>query len=208
MRSLKILKGRAQKISMKIIVSFTVIGIILLISIVAWSSEEESSPLIFKEEKLWENGQIGVVLNKVERTDVLPSGIIERSTNIQFGGISDAQFGQIPELTEGYDFVIVYLNIADIKNVHVVSLGGRGEEKSILYDIEDNKCNLLCWNVQGIKFSDPHDITKPIEFTEDAKCILVFKIPKHEKPKVLTFVYYFKETWEGSRMKGEIDIKV
>ena len=41
------------------------------------------------------------------------------------------------------------------------------------------------------------------------KSLLVFEIPKKEKPAKLTFLYYFKKTWEEeSKKKGQIDIEI
>lgn len=182
----------------KTIASFIAIGIILSGYMVSLSAEEKSSSLILKEEKLWENDQIGVILSKVDKIDVFSPDNIERTDCIRWG--------QIPTRTEGHDFAIVYLTIARVKNVHVVGLGGNGEEKSILSDAEGHEYKLLYWNVKGMKYL--HDWTGPYELPEKTTCLLVFEIPKNEKPAELTFVYYFKETWEGSSKRGQIDIKI
>jgi len=90
----------------------------------------------------------------------------------------------------------------------MVSLGGRGQEQSSLYDAKGHSYKLSTWHVKGVKILDPHDFTSPKEFIEGAKGYLIFEIPKHEKPAKLTFVYYFKESWEDkSTKRGQIDIK-
>ncbi len=81
------------------------------------------------------------------------------------------------------------------------------QEKSILYDAKGHKYELSQWRIKGVKFSDPHDITSPMEFIEGSKGYLIFEIPKAEKPIKLELIYYFKESLDDKpNNKGQIDI--
>lgn len=146
----------------------------------------------------WSDGGIWIILNEVEKTDVIPPDIED---------FISTSGEEVPTLIEGQDYVFVNLTIASIENVHVVGPLGYGDERSTLYDAEDHRYTLAQGKVRGIIFTDPHDITAPTEVAEGATVILIFKVPQHEKPTKLTFVYSFKETWEEkSEKRGQIDI--
>ena len=144
---------------------------------------------------VWSDGRIEMTLDEVERANVLPLDI--------------SPPGNVPTPAEGHDYVCVYLTIARIENVHVVNPLGHGDQKSTLRDAESHRYEVAFGQVRGIEFLDPHDITGPSEVVEGATGILVFEIPKHQKPANLTFVYSFQETWEEiSPKRGQIDISL
>jgi hypothetical protein len=146
----------------------------------------------------WSDGRIRIILNEVEKADVIPPDIED---------LISTSGEEVPTLGEGQDYVCVNLTIASIEDVHVVNSLGYGDERSTLYDAEGHGYALAYGTVRGIIFTDPHDITSPSEVAEGATAILIFKVPKHEKPTKLTFVYSFKETWEEkSEKRGQIDI--
>ena len=142
------------------------------------------------------DGRVTIILDKVERADVLPPDIVEALSA-----------GKSPTPIEGCDFVCVYLTIARIENVHMVNPLGYGDERPALLDAEGHQYKLEDGQVRGIKYLDPHDIRSPCEAVEGATGFLVFEVPKHERPAKLSFVYSFKETWEEeSAKRGQIDI--
>jgi len=179
----------------KTIACFLSIVVIALIVTFTGYAENKTTSSTQNIDKLWEDDSIGIVLDTLERTD---------DYTIELKGFGD----RISLPKEGHDFVVIYLTITRIEQVHMVSLGGRGQEQSTLYDAKGHSYKLSTWHVKGLNILDLHDITSPKEFIEGAKGYLIFEIPKHEKPAKLTFVYYFKESWEDkSTKRGQIDIK-
>jgi len=161
---------------------------------------EEIPSSTLQEGKLWENIRIGIIVNKVEKAVVLPPEITEEL------GLS---LKEMPKPAKGNNLVYIQLTIVKIKDVHVIGLGGRGDEKSFLTDTEGHKYRLNYWNVKGLNLLDLSDIASPHEFIEGSRCILLFEMPRRKEPTNLTFVYYFKEAWEDLLSKKEqIDIKI
>lgn len=150
-----------------------------------------------QEDKVYEDGRIGVILDKIERADDYPSE----------WKVAGARY--LPP-KEGHDYVVVYFTLEIIKNIHVVSFGGRGDELSILYDAKGKKYKLATWNSKGWKHIDPDKGFKsPIELVQGAKGIMIFVFPKQEQPSELSFLYYFKETWEDKHKRaGKIKITI
>ena len=177
-----------KKLLVSVLLCFFIFSLVLL-------CQEES-----KDKKIWGDDQIGITLDKLQKANVLSPEVIEM---FRF------QPGDVPTPSEGYDFVSMFITISRIENVHVVSLGGRGEESAILSDTKGNKYDMSFWNVKGIEYLDPSSFSSPSEFIEGAIALLVFEIPKKEKPAKLTFLYYFKKTWEEeSKKTGQIDINL
>jgi hypothetical protein len=87
----------------------------------------------------------------------------------------------------------------------MATLGYEGE-KCTLYSAESHVYAVAAWAAVGIICTDPQNITAPAEFAEGAMAILIFKVPKNETPTKLTFVYSFKETWQETEKRGQIDI--
>ena len=148
-----------------------------------------------QEDKVYEDGRIGVILEKIERS-------VEYPSEWRVAG------NRYLPPKEGHDYIIVHFTIEIIKNIHVVGFGGRGDEMSILYDAKGKKYKLATWNSKGWKYIDPDKGFKsPIELVQGAKGIMIFVFPKQEQPSELSFLYYFKETWEDKhRRAGKIKI--
>lgn len=151
---------------------------------------------------VWFDGRIGITLDKVKRANVLPPDIVEERSS------SSPRKSRTP--TEGHDYVCVYLTIARIENVHLVNPVGFGEEKSILLDAESHKYELVDCLVEPVILIDPeHFATSDFEVEQGATGIIVFEVPKHEKPVELRLVYSFKATWEEkTEKKGQINISL
>lgn len=149
-----------------------------------------------KDQIHWQDARIEIRIDKIDRADLYPADL--RAPGYKY---------RPPEA--GKNFVVVYMTITHIRNIHVVGLGGRGDTKSSLRDTEGDEYASYSWNVKGFKYLDPHDIRSPSELIQGATIVLLFEIPTNKKPATLTFVYYFKETWEQqSKGMGKIDIKI
>ena len=171
-----------------------------IIKLASYSGVEEIPSSTLQEGKLWEDIRIGIIVNKVEKAVVLSPEITEEL------GLF---LKEMPKPAKGNDLVCIQLTIVKITNVHVISLGGRDDEKSFLTDDEGHKYRLNFCGVKGVEFLDPSDIRSPSEFIEGSRCILLFEMPKRKEPANLTFLYYFKEAWEDAlSKKGQIDIKI
>lgn len=145
------------------------------------------------------DGQVTIVLDKIERTEAMPADIVEEKE------VHLPRY-KIPTPAEGCDFVCVYLTIARIENVHVVDPLGYEDEGAHLLDAQNHEYSKIISSVQII-FLDIHDPEGGIEALEGSTGYLVFEVPKHEKPSKLRFVYSFKETLEEETAKrGQIDL--
>lgn len=174
--------------NVKIIAPFTLIGIILSVSIVLWSAGEKS--LIPKEEKIWEDERIGITLDKLERTDSYPS---ELKTPGQ----------EYSSAKEGYDFVFIHLTIAHIEGVHL----GLVSKETTLVDAESREYKAA--NAKfPIQLKDLTDISAGYKIVEGSSGFVVFEIPEHAEPVDLKFVYPYSELGEEKTMHGQIDIKI
>jgi len=148
-----------------------------------------------QEDKVYEDGRIGIILDKVERSDDYPSE----------WKVAGNQY--LPP-KKGQDYIVVYFTIAIIKNIHVVNFGGRGDEMSSLYDAKGQRYKLAHWSSKGWEYVYPDKgFESPIELVQGAKGILIFVFPEKVQPTGLSFVYYFKVTWEDkTKRAGKIDI--
>ncbi len=153
-----------------------------------------------EKEKSWEDEKIKITLDKIEIADDYPADI--RKIVLR----SDKK---LPKPKRGYKYAFFLITMNEVKNVHVVSLGGRSQKDSILSCTAGNSYKLSMWTARGIRFSDPTNISSPSELVEGAKILLVFTIPKEEKPDKLSFVYYFKnQLKDGAMKKGKIEIQL
>ena len=140
------------------------------------------------------DSQVTIVLDRLERTDTVPSDIAEELDNI-------------PTPVAGSEFVCIYFTIARIENIHMVDPLGYEEEGAVLFDAQGHEYKPKWAKVTGIRLVDPSDLTGPCEVVEGATGFVVFEAPKAEKPSKLEFVYSFKVTWEEeSAKRGQIDL--
>ena len=145
------------------------------------------------------NHATAITLEKIEIADDYPADI--RKTI----GPKD----KLLKPKRGYKYAFFLITMSKIKNIHVVSLGGRNQNSSILNCTAGESYKLSMWQAKGIRLSDLTDIRSPSEFVEGAKILLVFTILKDEKPDKLNFVYYFKNQLKDSSMKkGKIEMKL
>lgn len=153
-------------------------------------------------DRIWEDDNFGITLDKVERTDVYP-------VELKGPGYNEAKFPSdgISKPKEGWDFVVIYFTISHIENTHIVGFGSLNQEHSILYDANGHKYEVSEWKVRGMQFSDLSDIRSPRECIEGAKGYLIFKMPQTEKPDNLSFVYYSKDNLDDeSANKNQLEI--
>ncbi|GAJ09961.1 unnamed protein product, partial [marine sediment metagenome] len=144
-----------------------------IIKLASYSGVEEIPSSTLQEGKLWEDIRIGIIVNKVEQAVVLSPEITEELSLF---------LKEMPKPAKGNNLVYIQLTIVKIKDVHVISLGGRDDEKSFLTDTEGHKHSLNFCVVKGVEFLDPSDIRSPSEFIEGSRCILLFEMPKRKEP--------------------------
>jgi len=146
------------------------------------------------------DGRVTIILDKVQRGDVLPPDIVE---SLSTGRPSY----EAPPPDAGCDFVCIYLTISRIEGVLMVDPLGYGEEGSVLLDAQGGEYEPATFSVQGIEFKDLTHLTGDYEVVEGATAFLVFEVPVQEEPSELALVYSFQETWEDeSAKRGQIDI--
>jgi hypothetical protein len=150
-----------------------------------------------QRDRVYKDDNIGIKLDLIEKTD-------NSSSELKLTGYP------VPKLKEGYNYVVVYFTVEIINNIHVVSFGGRGDEKSIMYDDRGEIHKLKAWNSNGWKYIDPDKgLASPSELTQGSKGIMVFEFLENENPKELAFVYYFKDSWDDEHnQKGKINILI
>lgn len=156
---------------------------------------------------IWSDGRLGIRIDKVTRTDNLPSDIAKDQTIV---AVWDplATPKPLPTPRYGNEFVSVYLTFVQIEYIHIVSpFVGYAQEESSLYDTKNREYETVLRQFNGIRFLDPHDITSPCELVEGATGYLVFEMPKNEKASKLRLPYSYKESWEQtSPSRGVIEI--
>ena len=80
---------------------------------------------------------------------------------------------------------------------------------SILHSANGEEYKLATWNSKGWKYQDPSNIRSPSELVRGAKGIMLFVFPTQEQFTQLSFLYYFKETWEDKHKRaGKINIMI
>lgn len=158
-----------------------------------WQAPQESEQT--QDDVIYEDGHIGIKIDNIEKTNDYPSEL--KVANQQY----------YPP-REGHKYLLVYLTIEFIKDIHVVGFGGSNDTK--LSDTYANEYNLFAWNATGLKFSGPDKkLNSPKEYDVGAKVVLIFEIPESNHPAALSFVYYFKEKWyDGHSHKGQINLEI
>lgn len=181
--------------NIKIKALLTVIGMILSISMISLSAEEQQSSLISKEKNLWEDERIAITLDKLERTDSYPSEF--KTPGYRY-----------PLPKESYDFIVICFTVTHIKDIHLGMPERSAKTKPTLIDAHGNVYELDNVQFTGIEYKD--GLTgSDYEIIQGAKGIFLFKTPKNEEPKIFKFVYTYWESWEKKVIKyGQIDIKI
>ena len=180
-----------------------VITFVLLLAVVAGCGGPSASPEPppSPEQTEASDGQVTIVLDKVERVDSIPPDIVEE--------LSSAGYPQYEArvATEGCDFICIRLTIAYIEDVHVIDALGYRNEESTLHGAEGHRYEVVCGVISPVMLRDPKHPVTGAEYMEGAKGILVFEVPRDEGPAKFTFIYSFKETWEEeSAKRGQIDV--
>ena len=138
----------------------SLIAIVIVASVAMFAEGVEKKTI--ESKKLWEDDQIGITLDTVERTEVLAPEIAG---------------GRSPRPKQGYDYLIINLTVKCIKNVHNVNLLGYKKEESILTDIEGRKYKMVDGRWQA--FIEPTKITnfteKYIKYIEGTSVMSTFK---------------------------------
>ena len=162
-----------------------------------------------QEDIIYEDERIIIIMDSIERTNDFPD--IRKPDAVYLVDELQRYFSPLqrnPSPEDGYDYFIVHFTIDKIRDIHVVGFGGRDDEKSILHCDKGMRHNLIAWHAQGVEYLNPKDISSPFKLVEGAKGIMIYEIPNQEYPTELSFVYYFKETWDDEySQKGEVNIK-
>ncbi|UCE39042.1 MAG: hypothetical protein JSW00_07420 [Thermoplasmata archaeon] len=152
-------------------------------------SQEES-----KEKKIWEDGRIGITLDKTEWG--YPSEPIERLRD--------------HKLKEGYDFFSIYLTIVQIKDKNLVIDLPHTEHKlpqSIhLVDEQGSAYRVLCYEFTRETTSLAEAMSPKLK--QGTKGSIFFQLPEGISPTQLKFIYpYHGEPPKPKKKKlGQIDI--
>jgi PKD repeat protein len=138
--------------------------------------------------------RITITLYKVVKGDTLPHDVAQAFSGHEFGA-----------LTEGYDYVCVYLIVSSTESVDVVKLFGHGEEMASLHNIEGDEYECLATTCYG-NLLDPHNINSGMRLLGGTG---LFEFPEDEKPVKLELIYSFKEDLADKKenaKRGQIDI--
>jgi hypothetical protein len=169
------------------------LGLILVLfsaSFTAIMAQPTSTP----ELGAWSDDRIGININQLIVSEVIPEDV-------------QALFSDIPDLTEGYDYVVVNLTVESINGIHLMGFGYE-DEKCVLCTDDDGSYSVMAFNIRGFKFNDPHDITS-YEIDENATIIMIFEVPKIENLEIMEVIYSYKTTLEEtSESRGQISINL
>ena len=150
-------------------------------------SQEES-----KEKKVWEDERIGITLDKFEKTDSYPSEF--KSPGYRY-----------PPPKKGYDFIVIHITVAIIKDVHLGMPQPSSPTKPNLVDAQGKIYKLANLQYKGIEYRE--GLKSDYEIIQGAKGIFLFEFSKKAKPALFKFAYPYWESWEEKVIKyGQIDI--
>jgi hypothetical protein len=158
---------------------FTVVGLAL----------DATSSSSGEPNKLWGDNKLSVRIDKVERLDTVPDKL--KSPGYRY---------HPPK--KGNNFVLIRFATPHIRNTNFIGLGGRDDDKSVLYDSKGVQFKFHSWFLsKGLKSFKP-----PI-WGEKALGFFMFEGPKDQRPAKLIFKYYFKDDLKNkSKGMGEIEI--
>lgn len=160
---------------------------------------DEPTPTPEPEQIQVSDDSVTIILDKIVRGGTMPDDIIEA---LSIGRPYDQ-----PTPAAGCDFFCIYLTITRIDNIHMIDAFGYGDEETALFSAAAQKYKRIAANLQGITFTDPHDITSSYEVAEDATAFWVFEVPKDETPLRFEFIYTYKiDIEEETENRGQIDI--
>lgn len=152
------------------------------------------SPTPTPTPKVWSDGMVSIVVDKVEKTTVVPPEIL-RSYPLGQNKPKNAP-------SEGNEFVCIYLTITQIKDIHVLNASGGG-----LFDNSGRTVG------DSITYSFPaqiNDIIHPeLNELREGTAIIVYEVPEHQELASLRIVYAYKRTWEEPAFsEGQLDINL
>jgi hypothetical protein len=150
----------------------------------------KSVTALFRELFMSGDGQVGMIVDRIERVGFMP----------------DEFDGGLPPKT-GYDYVCVYLVFSYLGSIYLEPWDQKTQE-IILQDAENHiyKAKDMMW--KGVEFWDPSHLTGSAYLAEGTKNIILFELPKQQKPLALKFVYFYKGgRGERTVNKGQIDIR-
>jgi len=157
----------------------------------------------------WSDGRIGIILDEVQRLDAMPPEFGDSPFPIASYDPSDenrcfVELGGGPPPREGYDYVALYLTVAQIK----VEYTGYflGANPSILIDAEGEEYQEKAFRLRGVNFRDLTHLTRSYELIEGTTMVLIFELPEQAKPKTLSFIYPFEE--KSIMDSGKLDITI
>jgi hypothetical protein len=101
-----------------------------------------------------------------------------------------------PPAEQGKEYVVFYLTVTEIKDVHITDMLGSAKNRPTLFVESGKEYPAYTGRVTGVKFSDPTDIRSPSELEEGAQCVYVFLAPEGIQPIRLELTYSFKQDIE------------
>jgi len=125
------------------------------------------------------DGRIGVVVDKVERSDKYPA---------------ELAWDRYPAREEGYDCCTIYLTITRVAVGHVFLFASDMALSILLVDTIGQTFSLKCGSFIA-NLRDVHDIRQS-EFVEGSTAILLFEIPLQSIPSILQLPYFFGASWD------------
>jgi hypothetical protein len=140
------------------------------------------------EEKVWEDGRIGITLGKLERANKMPDNI-------------PSYLKAQPQ--QGNDYAIVILTVSRLKGVYLTSAD------SLLIDTEGHEYKKTLKAYTGRKPRDKSVVNSGLHFVKGATFTFFYELPIKAKPSNLKLNYsYLKSLEESAEKKGQIEIKI
>lgn len=172
---------------------FRVIAVTLSISVFSLSAVGEQSSLIPTEKKLWKDQHIALTLDQLKISGSYPS-------EFTMPGY------RYPPPKEGYQFVVIFITLTDIKDVHLGMPEPSAPTNPTLEDAQGKGYELTNVQYTGVDFKA--GLTgSDSEIVPGAKGVFLFETPKNAQLKVFRFVYPYWKSWEAKAIKyGQIEV--
>jgi hypothetical protein len=140
------------------------------------------------QEKIWEDGRVGITLDKIDRTNEMPDNI-------------PSYFRATPK--QGNDFAVVYLSVANLKSVYLTNVD------CLLTDTEGREYKKTLKSYTGATPRENPTANSGLYFKEGATFTFFHALPVDAEPANLVLEYsYIKSLQESVEKNAKMEIKI
>jgi hypothetical protein len=120
------------------------------------------------------------------------------------------EFNLIRTPDAGKIFLVAKLKIKEIKCSYIFLKSLELSDSLTLFDINSNAYKIMNWNVEGLEFENPNDITSRTAFVPGSIITSAFEIPLTSTPSYIQYTYDYGFSWSdyNTSYRNIIDIEL